>query len=177
MFEIFQNTFMVRAMLAGAMVAVIAPFIGIFLTIRRYPYLSDTLSHVSLVGVAFATLLRIQPIIGAIAVTIVAAWVIEYLRYKKRLGGESVLSIFLSGSLAVALIIMSLAKSFNVNFLGFLFGSITTITPHELLYIALMGLVVLVGIMIFFKKFFWSLLAKNWRKWKAWACEQLICCS
>jgi ABC-type Mn2+/Zn2+ transport system permease subunit len=48
MLEMFQYAFMVRAMIAGLAVAVVAPTVGIFLVTRRYSFMADTLSHVSL---------------------------------------------------------------------------------------------------------------------------------
>ena len=44
--EIFQYDFMIRAFLAGILIALIAPTIGTFLVVRRYSLMSDTLAHV-----------------------------------------------------------------------------------------------------------------------------------
>jgi zinc transport system permease protein len=50
--NIFQYTFIVRGFEAGIMIAAIAPAIGMFLVLRRYSLIADTLSHVSLAGIA-----------------------------------------------------------------------------------------------------------------------------
>ena len=128
MLEIFQYDFMIRAFVAGVTIALLAPMIGMFLVVRRYSYLADTLAHVSLVGVALGVLTGINPIITAMGVAIAASLGIENLRENKRLFGESILALFLSGSLALAVVLMSLSKGFQGDLFSYLFGSITTVS-------------------------------------------------
>src|SRR5437773_9705964 len=108
MFHLFQYGFIVRGLEAGLIIAVVAPLIGIFLVLRRYSLIADTLSHVSLAGVAIGLLLNIYPLITAIVAAVGSSIAIERLRFSKRVYGESALSIFLSGSLALAIVILSL---------------------------------------------------------------------
>src|SRR5438876_7778318 len=105
--DIFQYSFIIRGLEAGIIVAIIAPLIGIFLVLRRYSLIADTLSHVSLAGVAIGLLLKVNPLITAIIASVLSSVAIERLRISKRVFGESALSIFLSGSLALAIVIIS----------------------------------------------------------------------
>ncbi|MBU1349239.1 metal ABC transporter permease [Patescibacteria group bacterium] len=127
--DIFSYGFMHRALLAGLLIGVVAPVIGTFLVVRRYAIMADTLAHVSLVGVAASILGGLtNPVYGAAAVSVLASIGIEELRARGRLFGESVLALFLSGSLAIAVILVGLGRGLNVNFTQYLFGSITTVT-------------------------------------------------
>lgn len=154
MFDFLTFGFMQRALIAGLVIAVIAPLIGTFLVVRRYSYLADTLAHVSLVGVALGLIAQINPIFSALGVAVVAAWGIERLRSSRRLFGESVLAIFLSGSLAVALLLMGAVKRFNQDLFSYLFGSITTVSSFDIWLIAGLGIIGLLGILIFYKELF-----------------------
>lgn len=154
MIEILQYDFMVRALIAGIIIGILAPSIGLFLVVRRYSLMSDTLAHVSLVGVAAAVIFNINPIIGALITSVVAGFGMELLRERKNIYGESVLAIFLSGSLALAVVLMSLARGLNINFLSYLFGSITTVSTEDVILIGGCGMVVLVSLMLLYNKFF-----------------------
>lgn len=154
MFDFFHYEFLQRAFAAGIITAIIAPTVGSFLVFRRYSYMADTLGHVSLLGVALGIITGISPIVGAVLVSIVAAWGIDTLRQKEKIYGESVLSLFLSGSLALALVLMSFSREFARNITSFLFGSITTVTRMDLWVMAILAIVILSVTALFYRKFF-----------------------
>lgn len=149
--DIFQYGFIIRGLEAGIIVAIIAPLIGIFLVLRRYSLIADTLAHVSLAGIAIGLLLGVNPVLTALGTTVVASFGIEKLRTSKRVYGESALALFLSGSLALAIVLLSLAHGFNTNLFNYLFGSIITVTVSDV-YIITGLAVVVIGILALFYK-------------------------
>ncbi len=149
MFEFLQYDFMIRALIAGCIVSITAPAVGMFLVIRGYSYMADTLAHVSLVGVALGFLFSFHPAVGAIATAIVAAFIMEYLHSKRKVFSDAVLAIFLSGSLALALIFVGAGKVSSTQLFSYLFGSIATVTPFDIMLIAAVGAVVLLLLLLF----------------------------
>jgi len=152
MFDIFQYGFILRGIEIGLIIGVIAPLIGIFLVLRRYSLIADTLSHVSLAGVALGLLLNINPLLTAIGVSVLSSFAIEKLRLSKKVYGESALSIFLSGSLALAVVIISLAHGFSVDLFNYLFGSIVTVKQSDVLIILVTGIFVFLAIIALYKE-------------------------
>ncbi|MBI2120671.1 MAG: metal ABC transporter permease [Parcubacteria group bacterium] len=154
MLEIFQYDFMIRAFIAGTVIAILAPTIGIFLVAKRYSLLADTLAHVSLVGIVLGVLFGFNPLFGALATSVAAAFGMEKLRESKKMFSESILALFLSGSLALALVILGASHSINVNIFSYLFGSISTVSPENLFVIVVFGSFVILSTLLLFKKFF-----------------------
>lgn len=152
MMNLFQYSFIVRGFEAGIIVALIAPLIGMFLVLRRYSLIADTLSHVSLAGVALGLLFGINPLLTAILVAVGSSVVIERLRMSKKVYGESALAIFLSGSLAFAIVLISLAHGFNVDLFNYLFGSIVTVKQSDIYIMAVLGILVFVSIIALYKE-------------------------
>ena len=150
--NIFQYSFIIRGLEAGIIVAIIAPLIGIFLVLRRYSLIADTLAHVSLAGIAIGLLLGINPVLTALGTAVVASLGIERLRTSKKVYGESALALFLSGSLALAVVILSLAHGFNANLFNYLFGSIVTVTANDVLIISILAVAVIMVLGIFYKQ-------------------------
>ena len=156
MIEIFQYSFILRGLGAGIFIGLLAPLIGMFLVLRRYSMMADTLAHVSLLGVALGLVTGISPLITAIVTSTLAATLIERLRTTRRIYGESALAIFLSGSLAIAIIIINVSRGFKADLFSYLFGSIVTVTQVDLIIIAGLGLVVSAVILGLYKELIYS---------------------
>jgi len=150
--DIFQYDFIVRGLIAGLIVGVIAPLIGVFLVLRRYSLIADTLSHVSLAGIALGLIFGWNPALSALGATLVASLGLEKLRASKRLYNESALALYLSGSLALAVVLLSLAHGFNSQLFGYLFGSLVTVTAYDIYVMAVLSIAVIATLLIFFKE-------------------------
>jgi zinc transport system permease protein len=147
MFEIFSYSFMVRAFISGTIIAAIAPLIGTFLVAKRYSLIADTLAHTSLAGVAIGLYIGIYPLYSALAIAIISAFAIEYLRTKRGVSGDSALATFLAGGLALAVTITSLNKDSSAALFSYLFGSLSTVSPTDV-WISI-GLGILISGIIF----------------------------
>lgn len=152
MLSFLQYSFVVRGLEAGVVIALIAPLIGIFLVLRRYSLIADTLAHVSFAGVALGILLGINPILTAIGASVISSVAVERLRNSRRIYSESALSLFLSGSLAIAIVLISAYHGFSVNLSNYLFGSIVTVRTIDVVTIVITSLVVAILIMAFYKE-------------------------
>jgi zinc transport system permease protein len=142
---------MQRAVLAGIVIALVCPAIGVFLIPRRLSLIADTLAHVALAGVALALVVNAAPLLGALVVTVAGAVGIERLRARGALHGDASLAVFLSGGFALAIVLIGLARGFNADLFAILFGSIVTVTPSELVLITALGLVVAVALTVFYQ--------------------------
>jgi zinc transport system permease protein len=154
MIEMFQYDFMIRAFVAGVIIATLASVTGSFIVLRRYSLLTETLAHVSLVGVAIGLLTSTSPVWLAVVTAMFAAWVIEYLRSFHGLYSDSILAIFLSGSLALAIVIVSVAGSFNASLFSYLFGSILSVSREDLIVMACFGTLAMALLLGLFKEFY-----------------------
>ena len=154
MIEMFDYPFMQRAFVAGVIIAVLASVGGSFIVLRRYSLLSETLAHVSLVGVSLGLLFGFSPLWMAVLASVAASWLIEYLRSYHGMYSDSILAIFLSGSLALAIIIVSLAGSFNASLFSYLFGSILSVSNEDLWVMGVFGTIALAVLVVFFKELY-----------------------
>lgn len=152
MFDLFQYGFMTRAMMAGTVAGLICPAIGVFLVLRRYSLLADSLAHISLAGVALGLLLGVYPVATALVVAVVAAVLIEWLRSERHIYGDATLAIFMASGLAFSLILLSLNRGLNANLFAYLFGSIIAVSTTDVLTIAGLGLLLGGLIALFYKE-------------------------
>jgi len=141
-----------RAFLAAIFIAGIAPMLGVFLVIRRQSLMADTLSHVSLAGVALGFFLNLNPTFTTMLVVVVAAVLLEYLRMVYRGYSEISIAILMAGGLATALVLMNITGgNSSASIQSYLFGSIVTITQPQVIFLGVLFILALL-LFLFFKK-------------------------
>ncbi len=141
----FEYAFMQNAFIVSVLISLVCPMIGMFLVLRRYSMIGDTLAHASLAGVAVGLLAGVNPIISAFAVTSLFGLLIEVLRQRFRRYAELILVIILSLSVGIAITIIS-SGLVHTNVEAFLFGSILTVTPDDVVAVAVLSVVALATI-------------------------------
>jgi zinc transport system permease protein len=140
----FERDYMQLALAAGLVVAVCAPLIGAFLVEKRLSLMGDGLGHLAFAGVAAGLLLAVSPLWAALVVTVVGAVALEYLRARGTASGDLLLALFFYGGIAAGAVLASraAAEGRSVNVLPYLFGSILTVTPEDVWFIAALGAVI-----------------------------------
>lgn len=149
--ELLTYDFMQRAILAVIAISIFSPILGLFLILRRQSLMSDTLSHVSLAGVAVGIFLGQSTTWTTLLVVVIAALVIEYLRVSYKYYMEISTAILMSMGLAVALIISSKAGSSSMSLDSYLFGSIITISSEQVRALFVIAAIVLVLTLLFIR--------------------------
>lgn len=149
--NMFKLEFMQNAFMAGIIISILCPVIGLFIVLRRNSMIGDTLSHSSFAGVAIGLVFGINPIFSAFLFTTACALIIEALRGSFKKYAELVMSIVLTFSLGIAIILISTGKATaKVN--SILFGSILTVSKTDLLIIAIAGLICMIILAIIYNK-------------------------
>jgi len=144
---ILTYTFFQNAFIVSILIGILLPMIGVFLVLRRYSMIGDTLAHASLAGVAGGLLLDMNPILGAFVFTAFAGALIEFLRGFFKKYSEIILSIILAIGVGVAITIISSGK-LHANASSFLFGSILTVTREDVWTV--LGLSIAAAVTLFF---------------------------
>lgn len=148
-FEFFQ-----RALIGGLLIGVTAPLMGLFLVLRRLSMIGDTLSHVSIAGVALGFLIGVYPIAVGLLFAIAASFAIEKLRKAYKSYAELSIAIIMSGGVALASLLFTMGKGFNNNVNSYLFGSIYTLNSADLYVIGGVTVLVLAAIRLQVKELF-----------------------
>lgn len=145
--------FIQRALIGGTLVAVACAVLGVFLILKRNAMFAHGLAHVVFAGVALGLFLQVVPLAIALGVAVIAALGMMKLKEKAGLYSDTAIGIFSSVGMAVGVILASLARSFNVDLFGYLFGEILAIEPYEIWLSAGLASIVLIIIVIYYHKF------------------------
>jgi len=143
--------FMRNAFVVSAMIAVLAPCIGIFLVLRRFSMIGDTLAHASLAGVTLSLVSGRHPVIGAFVFTAACGGVIELLRRHFKRNADLILAIVLAASVGTAITIISSGR-LRVNADSFMFGSILTVTRTDMVLVLALSILTAAALFVLYHR-------------------------
>ena len=136
----FNYSFMQNALFVSVFISILCPCIGIFLVLRRYSMIGDTLSHASLAGITIGLLCDQSPVLGAFVFTSICGALIEFLRTYFKKYTDLILTIVLSLSVGIAITIISSGK-LHANADSFLFGSVLTVTEFDMITVLVLSII------------------------------------
>ena len=150
----FEREYMQLALLAGIVVGICAPLIGVFLVQRRMSLLGDGIGHVAFAGVAAGLVAGVWPIWTALVAAVGGAVGIEWLRSRRRATGDLALALLFYSGIAGGVVLTGLAGSLGTSTLTYLFGSILTVDRADALSIAVLGAVIVVAVAVAWRALF-----------------------
>ena len=123
-----------RSLIALIMVTIVAGFLGVFLLIQNLALIGDGLAHVSFGGVAVGIVLgATSPLDYALVFSIMAAIIIHELQSREILTGDASIAIFLTGMLALGLVILRVSGSgITSDIHSYLFGNLLLVDEKSL---------------------------------------------
>lgn len=130
--DFLEWDFMRRALLAGALVGVATPSVGIFLVQRRLALMGDGIGHVVFMGVAAGLLLGISPLVTALLFASAGAITIELLRQRGKTSGDVALALIFYAGIAGGVLLLGLGHTSTINLNAYLFGSVLTVNGTDL---------------------------------------------
>ena len=142
--------FIIRAIIAGVGIAIIAGAIGCFVVWRKMAYFGDSLAHSALLGVALGLVMGISTNLGTIIICSLFAVVLIWLQQKKILATDTLLGILAHSALSVGMVTLSLLEQ-SIDLHSYLFGDILAVSSAEIYFILFGGFFVLI-----FLYFNWS---------------------
>ncbi|SCG63743.1 metal ABC transporter permease [Micromonospora halophytica] len=142
--ELFQYPYMQHALIAALVIGLAAPALGIYLVQRRLALIGDGIGHVALTGVGAGLLFQRSPVIAAVIAATLGAVAVELVRARGRTSGDLALALLFYGGIAGGVMLVGLSDATSASLNAYLFGSLITISPQDLVTIVVLGVAILV---------------------------------
>ncbi|WP_195940460.1 metal ABC transporter permease [Romboutsia sp. 1001713B170131_170501_G6] len=149
--EIFQYDFMVRALTASLIVGLICPLMGMFIVFKKLSLIGDSLSHIALSGIASATIVGVNPLIGSLVASSIAAIIIDRLRTYLKEYADLSIAIIMALGVGISGILISISNT-NFDLFSFMYGSIATVSSEDIKIIIMVAIIIILFVSLLFKE-------------------------
>ena len=133
------DDFVIRALLAGIGLALVAGPTGCFIVWRRLAYFGETIAHSALLGVAAAIVADIHLVIGIFLTACLVVLAMFFIEQRETLPSDTMLGMLAHGGLALGLVVLSFFPDLRVDLHALLFGDILAVSRADLAVIWIGG--------------------------------------
>ncbi|MBA7698668.1 High-affinity zinc uptake system membrane protein ZnuB [subsurface metagenome] len=150
--SIFGYQFMQNAILSAFLGGIACATIGVFVVLMHMPFIGVCMAHAAFAGALLGLWLGFNPLIGAFAVSLLAAAIVGPLADRGELNPETSMGVIFSLMLGIAFLFMGLLPGTKSGALELLWGSILTNTRSDIILLAVVAVVVVGVVFIFYKE-------------------------
>lgn len=148
--EMLQWDFMCNALLA---VLLIAPLFGLTSTMivtGKMSFFSDALGHSAFTGIAIGCICGIStPTWAAVIFSVAFALLFSFLRSRSSHAADTLIGVFSSAAVALGIFVATLGGNSFTKYNKYLIGDILSVTPAEILWLAVVLLCMIVFLIFF----------------------------
>ena len=148
----FAAPFMQRALIEVLVMGTLTGILGGFVVVRGLAFIGDALSHAVFPGVVIAFLLGQSVLLGGVICGILTALGIGVVARERRIGEETAIGIVFAGAFALGVVLISSQRTYTKDVASLLFGDVLGISPSDLWTAVVLGAVVLVIVVLFYKE-------------------------
>ncbi|MCL4602474.1 metal ABC transporter permease [Staphylococcus aureus] len=148
--HLFTYQFLNRALITSIIVGIVCGTVGSLIVLRGLSLMGDAMSHAVLPGVALSFLFGIPMFIGALITGMIASIFIGYITSSSKMKPDAAIGISFTAFLASGIIIISLINT-TTDLYHILFGNLLAITNSAFLTTIVIGSIVLILIIIFYR--------------------------
>lgn len=127
-----DNDFMLRALLAGALVSIACAVVGTYVVLRGLSFIGDALAHGVLPGVAGALLIGWPTMLGAAVGAGVMIGGVGVVTKRSRLSSDAAIGLLFVGLLALGIVVISSSDSITTSVEAILFGEFLGVSVGDL---------------------------------------------
>ncbi len=147
------DDFVVRSVAAGLIMVTVAAPMGCLMVWQRLAFLSDTLGHAAVLGVGLGLVLRVEPIVGILAIVLLIVFSLQRVTSLNNALSETTLAIISHTGLAGGIILLGLFPTPAVSLEAILFGDLLATGRGDLLRLLIAAVVLLALLLMHWRAF------------------------
>ncbi|HCV1689518.1 TPA: metal ABC transporter permease [Staphylococcus aureus] len=147
--HLFTYQFLNRALITSIIVGIVCGTVGSLIVLRGLSLMGDAMSHAVLPGVALSFLFGIPMFVGALITGMIASIFIGYITSSSKTKPDAAIGISFTAFLASGIIISLINTTTDLYHI--LFGNLLAITNSAFLTTIVIGSIVLILIIIFYR--------------------------
>lgn len=152
MIELLGYDFFQNALLGSLLTAIACGIVGTYIVARRLVFISGGITHASFGGLGLGFYAGTNPVLMALLFSVLSALGVEWISKTQNVREDSAIAVVWSFGMALGVLFIFLTPGYSPNLSAYLFGNILTISSTDILWIAMLAIVLLVLVSLFLRE-------------------------
>lgn len=156
-----------RGLWASVLISLVCSTLSVYVVLKRLAFIGQGIAHSALGGVALGILLfasgptvargttaQLGIDITTAVFCLIVAWLIAWTSRKRIISEDTAIGIFFVASMALGVVLIALRRTYTAELFSFLFGSVLAVTVSDIYITAILAVVILAAVVIFYRPLF-----------------------
>ncbi len=152
MIELLGYDFFQNALLGSLLTAIACGIVGTYVVARRLVFISGGITHASFGGLGLGFFLGTNPVLMALIFSVLSALGVEWVSKTQNVREDSAIAAVWSLGMALGVLFIFLTPGYSPNLSAYLFGNILTISTADIIWIAILAVVLLLLVSLFLRE-------------------------
>ena len=160
--DILRYNYLSNAVIACVLSGITCGIIGTYIVARRMVFLCGGITHASFGGLGIAFYAGANPILGATVFAVLSALGIEWSNSRSKIRPDSAIGMVWGIGMAVGALFIALRPGYTSgDMANFLFGSIITVTHADIIALATLSAVLVLGAILWHRPIMFAAFDRN----------------
>lgn len=149
--DFLSYQFLQNAFWASILASLACGIIGVIIVEKKLVMMSGGISHTSFGGIGLGYLLGIEPLIGGLLFSVLAALGIIQIKKQTKTSEDTLLGMMWAAGMALGIVFISIRSGYPPDMTSYLFGDILMVSQLDLAFMVVLNIILLLTIFMFFE--------------------------
>jgi zinc transport system permease protein len=138
--------------IASILASVACGIVGTYVVVKRIVFISGGISHASFGGIGLGYFLGVDPVLGALVFSPIAAIAMGMVSRRTRLAEDTAIGILWAMGMAIGILFVYLTPGFAPDLMSYIFGDILFVSSREMTLMLILDIVIALVTFLLYKE-------------------------
>ncbi len=152
MFELSTLGFMKFVFIAALLASIACGIIGTLVVVNRFVFLAGGIAHAAYGGVGISIFFGLPLLPSVLVFAALCSQILGYATLKTRHHSDALTGVIWASGMSLGALLINMSPGYHADVMGYLFGSILTVLPKDLIIVGILDFVLIAWVYLFYRE-------------------------
>ncbi len=152
MFDISTLSFMKFVFMAALLASIACGIIGTLVVVNRFVFLAGGIAHAAYGGVGISIFFGLPLLPSVLIFAAICSQILGYVTLRTRHHSDALVGVIWAFGMSLGALLINMSPGYHADVMGYLFGSILTVLPRDLIIVGILDCILIAWVYIFYRE-------------------------